>query len=48
MTEGTFSNIDEAVRTALAPVRAHPFLPHRDNVRGVVYDVQTGNVREVI
>jgi hypothetical protein len=33
---------------AVARVRAHPFLPHRESVRGVVYDVSTGNVREVI
>ena len=45
---GAFENIDEAVRTAIARVRAHPFLPHRDNVRGFVYEVETGHVREVI
>lgn len=45
---GTFSDVDEAVRAAVARVRAHPFLPHRDQVRGVVYDVNTGNVREVV
>jgi len=45
---GAFSDIDEAVRSAVDRVRAHPFLPHRDNVRGFVYDVNTGNVREVV
>ncbi|GAC1595018.1 MAG: carbonic anhydrase [Candidatus Velthaea sp.] len=45
---GAFSDIDEAVRRALARVREHPFLPHRDDVRGFVYDVQTGHLREVI
>jgi carbonic anhydrase len=45
---GAFSDIDEAVRAAVARVRAHPFLLHRDNVRGFVYDVHTGNVREVV
>jgi carbonic anhydrase len=44
---GAFSDIDEAVRAAIARVREHPFLPHRDNVRGFVYDVDTGHLREV-
>jgi len=45
---GAFEDIDAAVRTAIARVRAHPFLPHRDNVRGFVYDVDTGHLREVV
>ena len=45
---GAFEDIDEAVRGAIARVRAHPFLPHRDNVRGFVYEVETGHLREVI
>jgi carbonic anhydrase len=45
---GAFSDIDEAVRTAITRVREHPFLPHRDRVRGFVYDVETGHLREVI
>jgi carbonic anhydrase len=44
---GGFTDIDEAVRTAIARVREHPFLPHRDRVRGFVYEVQTGHLREV-
>ena len=44
---GAFSDIDEAVRAAIARVREHPFLPHRDHVRGFVYHVETGHVREV-
>lgn len=45
---GAFSDIDVAVREAIARVRAHPFLPHRDRVRGFVYEVETGHLREVI
>ena len=45
---GAFSDIDEAVRSAIARVRTHPFLPHREHVRGFVYEVQTGHLREVI
>ena len=45
---GAFSDIDEAVRSAIARVRTHPFLPHREHVRGFVYEVETGHLREVI
>ncbi len=45
---GAFDDIDAAVRSAIARVREHPFLPHRDNVRGFVYDVDTGHLREVV
>ncbi|HEX3550542.1 MAG TPA: carbonic anhydrase [Candidatus Elarobacter sp.] len=44
---GAFADLDGAVRTALARVREHRFLPHRDRVRGFVYDVDTGHLREV-
>ena len=44
---GAFVDIDEAVRGAIARVREHPFLPHRDRVRGFVYDVNNGQLREV-
>jgi carbonic anhydrase len=44
---GAFRDVDEAVRTAIVRVREHPFLPYRDNVRGFVYEVETGRVREV-
>ena len=45
---GAFSDLDEAVRGATVRVREHPFLPHRDRVRGFVYEVETGHLREVI
>ncbi len=43
-----FDDVDEAVRTAMQRVREHPLLPHRDNVRGFVYEVEHGRVREVV
>jgi carbonic anhydrase len=46
-TFGTFSDLDEAVRSAIARVRSHPFLPHRDHVRGFIYNVDSGHLREV-
>jgi carbonic anhydrase len=45
---GVFHDIDESVRASIRRVREHPFLPHRDHVRGFVYEVETGHVREVI
>jgi carbonic anhydrase len=44
---GGFTDVDESVRDALAVLRATPFLPHRDAVRGFVYDVDTGELREI-
>ncbi len=45
---GAFGDLDDAVRAAIARVRSHPFLLHRDRVRGFVYDVDTGRLREVV
>jgi carbonic anhydrase len=39
--------IEADVRRAVARVRASPFLPHRDAVRGFVYAVETGLLHEV-
>jgi carbonic anhydrase len=42
-----FGDLDEDVRQSIARVKASPFLPHKDNVRGFVYEVETGRLREV-
>ncbi|HET6998953.1 MAG TPA: carbonic anhydrase [Solirubrobacterales bacterium] len=42
-----FAEVDEAVRESILRVRRSPFLPHRDAVRGFVYDVDTHRLREV-
>jgi carbonic anhydrase len=42
-----FADVDEDVRQSIARVKASPFIPHRDNVRGFVYDVSTGRLNEV-
>jgi carbonic anhydrase len=44
---GAFLDLDAAVRAAITRVRSHRFLPHRDGVRGFVYHVETGHLREV-
>jgi len=43
----TFSDLDEDVRQSIARIKASPFVPKKDNVRGFVYEVETGNLREV-
>ncbi len=45
---GTFEDLDEDVRASIARVKACAFLLHRDAVRGFVYDVDTGALREVV
>ncbi|MCC7107275.1 MAG: carbonic anhydrase [Chloroflexi bacterium] len=44
---GAFSDLDGDVRQSIALVRTSPFIPHREHVRGFVYDVGTGRLREV-
>ena len=43
----TFSDLDDDVRQSIARIKASPFVPRRDDVRGFVYDVATGSLREV-
>jgi carbonic anhydrase len=43
----SISDVEADVRRAVSEVRTNPFLLHRDAVRGFVYDVATGEVREV-
>jgi carbonic anhydrase len=42
-----FPDLDEDVRQSIARLKASPFIPRADAVRGFVYDVHTGAVREV-
>jgi carbonic anhydrase len=41
------SDLDEDVRRSIARVEASPFIPRKDSVRGFVYEVDTGRLREV-
>ena len=43
----TFVDLDEDVRQSIARIEASPFIPHKDQIRGFVYDVHTGRLREV-
>ena len=42
-----FSDLDEDVRQSVARIKASPFIPRKDSVRGFVYEVETGRLREV-
>ncbi len=42
-----FSDLDADVKQSLARIQASPFIPKKDSVRGFVYDVATGALREV-
>ena len=43
----SFTDIDANVRQSIARLRNSPFLLHHDGIRGFVYDVDTGALREV-
>jgi carbonic anhydrase len=42
-----FPDLDEDVRQSIARIKASPFVPRKDSIRGFVYDVATGKLREV-
>ena len=42
-----FNDLDEDVRQSIARIEASPFIPRKDSIRGFVYDVETGRLREV-
>jgi len=42
-----FSDLDEDVRQSIARIQASPFIPNKDSIRGFVYEVETGKLREV-
>jgi carbonic anhydrase len=44
---GGFTDLEGSVRDSIARIQASPFLPHTEHVRGFVYDVETGELREV-
>lgn len=43
----SFTDVEGSVRGSIARLRNSPFLLHRDRIRGFVYDVDTGLLREV-
>lgn len=42
-----FPELEADVRQSIRRIRANPFIPHKDKVRGFVYDVRNGRLNEV-
>ena len=42
-----FDDLDRDVRQSMLRIQASPFIPHKEDVRGFVYDVRTGRLSEV-
>jgi carbonic anhydrase len=43
-----FTDLDEDVRQSINRIKASPFIPHKDSVRGFVFDAATGKLNEVV
>jgi carbonic anhydrase len=46
-TARAFDDLEESVRDSIRMIQDSPFVPRTDNVRGYVYDVETGEMSEV-
>jgi carbonic anhydrase len=46
-TTEAFDDLDTDVRQSIARIKASPFIPRKDAIRGFVYEVETGRLREV-
>jgi carbonic anhydrase len=44
---GSFSDVDADVRASVAALRASPYLKTRSDIRGFVFEVETGRLREI-
>jgi carbonic anhydrase len=44
---GAFTDVEASVRASIGRIRSSPFIPHTDDLRGFVYDVDHGGLREV-
>lgn len=42
-----FANLDQNVRQSMARIHASPFIPHKDQIRGFIYDCTSGKITEV-
>ena len=42
-----FDDLEDDVRQSIARIKASPFIPRKDRIRGFVYEVETGALREV-
>jgi carbonic anhydrase len=42
-----FENLEDDVRQSIGRIKASPFIPRKDRIRGFVYEVENGRLREV-
>jgi carbonic anhydrase len=42
-----FPDLEQNVRDSITSIRGNPFVPNTESVRGFVYEVETGKLREV-
>jgi carbonic anhydrase len=42
-----FTDLERDVRQSIARIKANPFIPNKDSVRGFVFDVHSGVLKEV-
>jgi carbonic anhydrase len=43
-----FPDLDDDVRQSIARIKASPFVPNKDSIRGFVFDVSTGKLNEIV
>ncbi|MCU1470963.1 MAG: carbonic anhydrase [Glaciihabitans sp.] len=44
----SFTDLETDVRQSISRIVASPYIPHKDNIRGFVFDVATGKLNEVV
>ena len=44
----SFADAEQDVRQSIGRIKVSPFIPHKDSVRGFVFDVATGRLNEVV
>jgi carbonic anhydrase len=42
-----FSDLETDVRQSIARIKASPFIPRKASIRGFIYEIETGRLREV-
>ena len=42
-----FPELDSDIRQSVARIKASPYIPHKDSIRGFIYEVETGRLVEV-
>jgi carbonic anhydrase len=44
----SFTDAEQDVRQSIGRIKVSPFIPHKDSIRGFVFDVATGKLNEVV